>query len=535
VGRRGGGSSVAWRGMFVKSYERLDDDSSHHCDGELDHAPQDKDEQKMIMRKKKTKYKDEESKPLLLTDRLDDDEEEQEDQKDKKEKKIEINIEEQLSHERSVSPEADPEPHDSSAPRSPPLTLAQDVAETASGSHPLVLLYQTPSFNSDETPTKEAPKFTEETKLNEESKVPTPPPKPPKPIQKSTNPFDEELPPSSAPVPSHPQKSTNPFDEEAAHLPSSSPRDPPQAPNQLQKSKSTNPFDPNYDGVSKSSKPIKKSQSVGVGGVSTNPFDTGETPANKSTLKLQSSPSSPSSIGSSSLPQSPSTSSQSLQKFSENSPEYSDLIILLQLGFQPSSAYQSIMTHKDLNLALQSLRNDLLYALNHKTIPNWYPPILTRIGSWMPSQSNSSSRVLYYIKVQINHSDLAYVITKRFSEFVSFYQQISQYFHRNCQNLSAASASSNATAAAAVSPNPNNVLVPFVDDRISGYLWGTSEELCNRRQDMLHKWLSFLCLSERMMTDLAISQSLREFLQVDAFIKKVPVLTGNAERPLTLQ
>jgi hypothetical protein len=526
--------------MFAKSYQKLDDNSSHHGVGELDHYRQEED-QKNIIRSNRSKFKDEASKPLLLDGRYEEDEEE-EVIKDKKEEKPKTDVrpvkmvtEDQKSQS---GPAIEPEPvlsdlNDSMSPMSTSSSLLLDLdpneAESKSGSHPLVLLYQSASTEATESPADT--KLEEEKKLAEDMMPTTPsleplsdideslgpermiatspPPKPPKPIQKSTNPFDE------APSSSHPAP-----------------------PNHLQKSKSTNPFDSDYhapQSTSQPSKPMKKSQSVGV--VSTNPFDSdvisSPTVVNSSQrsnpLKIPSSPSS----GGSSLPRSPSSPQPALAPFSENSPEYSNLILLLQLGFQPSQAYQSLVIHHELPLALSSLRHDLINSLILKTAPNWYPPFLTRIGSWMPSQANNSSRVLYYIKVQVNHTDLAYVITKRFSEFVSLYHQVAPYFHRNCQNLP--STTSPGGVSGTNSLNPNNVLIPFVDDRISGYLWGTSEELCNRRQDMLHKWLSFLCLSERMMTDLTIAHTVMEFLQVESFIKRVPVVTGNPERPLIIQ
>jgi hypothetical protein len=557
-------------GMFPpsNSYRKLDEENVK--------------DQEIILKKKSQKrgkkFKSEEAKPLLsenegedlveeelieekyIEQREDDTKREIEGMKQIEEEIIGIvqkeNDENEVIHEnQNQSPIASPNPSEA-------VTIESQASEPTSGgdksaeqlkeeddSHALVLLYKsdTETLKSDERQTdsnsNETPCGCDENTTIEDKPVshPAAPSKPPKPQKKSTNPFAEEEGsyPSAAPFPAktlQKSKSLNPFDDDT--------EGPPVA------TSSSNPFSPDYAPpptsvstgrkTSKTLNQMKTSQSLKSR--STNPFDSDNTPpatapsttaspapAPPPTLRspnLFKSQSSLSSVGT--PPQSPSC-RPSLTRFSEQSPEYPDLVTLLQLGFLPSQAYHALQTHKDLQMALQSLRTDLLTALVQKTSPNWYPPVLTRIGSWMPSQANSSSRVLYYIKVQLNHSDIAYVVTKRFSEFVDFYYRVSPFFQRNCQPLPTSASSSSQSV------NPNTVLIPFVDDRISGYLWGTSEELCNRRQDMLHKWLSFLCLSERMMTDLTIHKLVMEFFQIDNFVQRVPALTGIPERPLTLQ
>jgi hypothetical protein len=448
----------------------------------------------------------------------------------------EVKTSEESDENRNQSPIGSPDPSDAmitewsqdlSHVSSEPTRIDASNSQSTNpfqdeDSHALVLLYKSDpeTLDSKEQQTDSTP-FEKTTADNTENA----PPKPPKPQLKSTNPFadeDSSSPPSLPPTKTlQKSKSLNPFDDTASETITSS----------------SNPFSPDYTPpastshkATKPSNQMKKSQSAKPR--STNPFDSDDSsPAaaapSRRSPNLFKSPSSPSSIGT--PPQSPS-SRPSLTRFSEHSPEYLDLVTLLQLGFLPSQAYHSLQIHKDLPSTLQSLRIDLLTALAQKAPPNWYPPVLTRIGSWMPSQANSSSRVLYYIKVQLNHSDIAYVVTKRFSECVDFYYRVSPHFQRNCQILPP-----NSSHSPSQSLNPTNVMIPFVDDRVSGYLWGTSEELCNRRQDMLHKWLSYLCLSERMMTDLTIHKLVVEFLQIDHFVKRVPVLTGIPERPLTLQ
>jgi len=198
--------------------------------------------------------------------------------------------------------------------------------------------------------------------------------------------------------------------------------------------------------------------------------------------------------------------------------QYNEMVKLLELGFTPRSAYKAITKHHNFDKALAELQLEIrqdVITNNAKKHSLWVPLLYPRVGSWMPSAANTCNAIHYYITLKIPGTNEDYVVMKRYSDFVSLKSELAPYL-RKIKRV-------------------NFDIAPFVDDRLSTLVLGSTEKTFNERREMLHRWLQSICLNSSLCTIPKAAKHLMDFLCFDANVRKVVSHTGNVAAPLELK
>ena len=129
----------------------------------------------------------------------------------------------------------------------------------------------------------------------------------------------------------------------------------------------------------------------------------------------------------------------------------------------------------------------------------------------MPSTDNRQ-HVEYLVTVQPRGTERSYMLSKRYSQFYNLKSEVCRYSHELGDPLDQ----------------------DFVDDRMSSFFFGAGEETYYARQNMLDKWLRYICLNGMAMSHPMVNAAVLDFLQFKTYVTRLPVRVAKADAPIQL-
>ena len=181
----------------------------------------------------------------------------------------------------------------------------------------------------------------------------------------------------------------------------------------------------------------------------------------------------------------------SLVDYHQQSVYNDDEVRLIVMGFvkkEVISACKSCNFDTALDKFTSIVHENLRFERSVKHL--FLPPLDTRIGSWIPTQSGSSNHIVFYIKVTVRGmGGYFYNVEKTYKDFLRLKKKLSTPIF----NIM-----------------PSGLKYKFEDN--SSFFKHDTEEVLDERREMLNNWLRGICRLPELMISEKIHTMLFEFL-----------------------